>query len=431
MSPVRTLALALALCPAALATDLHVDPLAGDDLTGTGAAGAPFATAGKALSLATAGDTVHLAPGHYAPSTGETFPWDLPARVTLQGAGIHQTKISGEGGHTLIETADQSLVSDLHLERGDVGVFSQMKPFDVHVVRRCRFQDNAIALHFRDDLHVDGTLVLVNSAVIGNDVALRHESPDNDFQSVTLLVYGSTITNNADAIHFVGWGERYLGLYDSIVRGNLDDSLSDYLVTMGVTSNLLADPAWVGTFGNLDAPPGILSLADRDPHLAATGAARDHATIAPPWPPAGYWTGSGDWIWEASYAEVADIDGDPRLVGPFGDAGCDELAAPTLHLNAPATLGGPVELRLQAEPGASLLAFGGFATYTAPLGGFLWIAPPWISLGSATMGVSGLAGLTVPIPADPALAGLDLYLQALELTTPLVGSGPEWVRLLP
>jgi len=428
---VFSVAFLLAAPALAGATDLYVDPLGGSDVSGAGALGAPFATITMTLKVTGPGDHVHLAPGTYSPSTGETFPLVLPAAVWLLGAGVHQCVISGEGDFTLVRLKDEVLVSDVHFERAKVAVTTQLFHNDVNYLRRCRFENNDVAVHYEDWLHSDSRFVLVNCALLGNQVALQHHSTGWDFNSVTLLVFGTTITANGIAVEPTGMGERYLGLYNSIVLGNGDNSLATFQADVGVTSNVLSDPAYVGTNGNLDVSPGIPGWAEGDPHLASSAKARDHVTLAPVWPPTGYWTGATPWPWEATFGEVRDIDGQTRLVGPAGDAGCDEFRSPTVHLNGAVQLGTTLAVRLQAEPGESLLTFAGFGLYPSLVAGLLWVQPPYMFLGSAMVPAGGAAQLSVPIPSGPTLAGLNMYLQALRLGPALASSGPVWARLRP
>ena len=69
--------------PSAVRT-LHVSPSAGSD-TSNGTPDAPLRTITAALSQATAGTVVQLAPGTYSAETGEVFPLALPSGVTLRG----------------------------------------------------------------------------------------------------------------------------------------------------------------------------------------------------------------------------------------------------------------------------------------------------------------------------------------------------------
>lgn len=64
----------------------HVNAAAGNDLQGDGTQLRPFKTIGHALRIAQPNTLILLAAGVYSPETGETFPLQLRAGVTVQGA---------------------------------------------------------------------------------------------------------------------------------------------------------------------------------------------------------------------------------------------------------------------------------------------------------------------------------------------------------
>ena len=67
---------------------------AGDDLHSGEHPQDPFLTVAKALSVASAGDTIHIYPGNYE----EVFPLNVPAGVTIVGEGIRAVKITPTAG---------------------------------------------------------------------------------------------------------------------------------------------------------------------------------------------------------------------------------------------------------------------------------------------------------------------------------------------
>ena len=81
---------------------LYVNPTTGKD-TGAGSSTAPFKTLTKALASATAGTTIHLAPGTYNAAGGEIFPLVIPSGVMVLGNELSQGKgitISGSGQYS-------------------------------------------------------------------------------------------------------------------------------------------------------------------------------------------------------------------------------------------------------------------------------------------------------------------------------------------
>ena len=77
-------------------------------------------------------------------------------------------------------------------------------------------------------------------------------------------------------------------------------------------------------------------------------------------------------------------------------------------------VGGSVELALVGPSLQTVELFGSFATAEIVVPGFglLGLLPPLLGLGSATIGTDGFASFSVPVPDNPALAGLTLWLQA-------------------
>ena len=67
------------------ANQLFVNPARGNDVRGSGTATSPFKTISHALEVAESNATIVLAPGTYSAQTGETFPLQLKAGVTLKG----------------------------------------------------------------------------------------------------------------------------------------------------------------------------------------------------------------------------------------------------------------------------------------------------------------------------------------------------------
>jgi len=67
---------------------------AGDDLHSGEHPQDPFLTITKALSVASAGDTIHVYPGNYE----EVFPLNVPAGVTVVGEGIRAVKVTPTAG---------------------------------------------------------------------------------------------------------------------------------------------------------------------------------------------------------------------------------------------------------------------------------------------------------------------------------------------
>lgn len=86
----------LAAAPVTAGT-YYVDQATGDDLADGLAPATAVKTVTRGVQLLADGDTLHVAPGVYSPSTGETLPITIPTRTRLVGAGADATVLDGEG----------------------------------------------------------------------------------------------------------------------------------------------------------------------------------------------------------------------------------------------------------------------------------------------------------------------------------------------
>jgi len=87
----------LILCIACRAADYYVTAT-GNDTTGTGSAGAPYATLDKALSKATltGGDTIHVGTGTFSADANTDFAGSVGNPIIIQGNGAAYTIITGD-----------------------------------------------------------------------------------------------------------------------------------------------------------------------------------------------------------------------------------------------------------------------------------------------------------------------------------------------
>lgn len=86
-----------------------------------------------------------------------------------------------------------------------------------------------------------------------------------------------------------------------------------------------------------------------------------------------------------------------------------------IQLTAPTFVGGTLELDLTGPSGQVVDLFASVQTFYLALPGLgeLALLPPFIPIGSATLDSAGLSSVSLPIPNDPALTGLNAATQAL------------------
>jgi hypothetical protein len=122
-------------------------------------AGTPYATIADALAAALPGDIVDV--GADVLTIGATL--QVPANVTLRGAGALDTRLQASGSILLIEALQGSTIRGLTLAGGQVG--AQATGTGV-TIRNCILRDMADA-----GVVVDGSALIINNTIVSNAVA--------------------------------------------------------------------------------------------------------------------------------------------------------------------------------------------------------------------------------------------------------------------
>lgn len=197
-------------------TDWYVDAVAGSD-GNDGSLGAPFRTITHGLSVAVAGQTVHVQPGTYAAATGETFPLVVPAGVVLvgdeanQGGGATPTQVTG-GGLVPAPNANAFLMATLVPGAGSTVAglritndlpYNPLYPYGVVL------QASSVVLR-NDDLHSSYSGIQCSTAAATGHVLLtnrirNHGGVGLSFHNgagVGTRVQGNVITGNAYGVEY-------------------------------------------------------------------------------------------------------------------------------------------------------------------------------------------------------------------------------------
>jgi len=87
----------------------------------------------------------------------------------------------------------------------------------------------------------------------------------------------------------------------------------------------------------------------------------------------------------------------------------------TMNLEHPATVGGQINFSLQALPNQEAALWFGLEELPGgleiPTIGTLKLSPPFITVANAQLNAKGRGKFVVPVPDEPALAGLELLFQ--------------------
>jgi hypothetical protein len=159
--------------------DYYVDALSGDDITGDGTPTTPWRTITRALSLPpTAGSVIHVAPGIYDETLGETFPILMLPGITARGADRDTTVVAGVPDEPVFQVGpvgifdEDTIIENLTIEGGLQGVLvgSEGDATVLHpIIRRCRIQGNqedGIRVYERD--LSDTRVTITQNLIVGN-----------------------------------------------------------------------------------------------------------------------------------------------------------------------------------------------------------------------------------------------------------------------
>jgi hypothetical protein len=239
-------------------TTLHVAP-DGDDVSGTGSAGQPYRTLGRAADQAPAGATIMLASGTYSAASGEAFPIDISG-LTVRGQGEADTIIAGTTAalYGLTIASGETTIRDLSVQgfgTSPVGANVLVEGGSV------RIEDVIIADGARHGIQITSGAVTLRSVT----VTANQDDNVSTNGTVTLDVFGSVISASADADGIDTDGNTTLRVRDTQIVDNDGSGIE----LNGGTADLgtIADPGGNTLTGNAieggssaqledDRPPG-------------------------------------------------------------------------------------------------------------------------------------------------------------------------------
>ncbi len=444
-----------AAAPRLPATDYFVSILKGSD-TNPGTPAQPFKTIAKALSVARSGDRVFVMPGRYAISTGEVLPLTVPRGVQVLGTERRACLLDGEGQRAVLITLQNNcvlrrftlrsgrigwwdraiLVQDStsgdavnveidHLQLDEVprGIIVGFAT-GTHNVSNVRIHDVAITRCFVEGINSWTNGGKSSGNKIWNCTIAGHPDPKTPTRSVMRAAISIGPGTQFDVRNCILATYDFVGLEASGAGGNPPPVTSDHNLFWSFKGSPVSSGLKLGTNDQ----------TGKDPLLCLAPAAATFPDV--------HLTGFRSPCYQKGINQTNqanDVEWDfaaSRLFAGVVDIGVDELRGFDAWVSGPAVAGGRLRLGLSGTPSAPALFAIGFQVLpqgiTVPgIGGKLWLTPGKpIVFVPAVKDARGYGRIVFPLPRQPSLAGLVLYLQGLETKPALLLSDLDRTTLL-
>lgn len=270
------------------AGDLYVDQAAVNCAAGTGTAADPVCTIPEAIALATAGDTVHIAPGTYFGPVAIPFDLELvgtggqvvtvldaegsgsvvsiPAGVTgtLDGLTLRNGRAIVRGGGIVVE-GNLNLRNSTVMENGAFGIFgfvggggiAALSGGSTVVIEQCSISNNDTEGVGGGVAVSGGVLTIRNSTISSNGNIQAFNRGGGVFSVLSLVqITNTTISGNfayAGGALYAGYSLLGSGLFSSTVTNNTGFSGSVLVGgpgTFGLRNNVLAGNSLSSVYNN-------------------------------------------------------------------------------------------------------------------------------------------------------------------------------------
>lgn len=178
-----------------LADTWYVDASGGSDLNDGTTPASAFKSVTKGVATAVSGDVVSVLEGLYAgPVTGEVFPIAMKSGVLLQGSGASGTTIMGNGSVAVISAVGvdaAATVDGFTIREGHPGIFASYSAMTV--------SNNTITANTGDyagaGIHTDnGSLVISSNTITDNHAVYGGGISCEEYDTSTIV--GNDITGN-------------------------------------------------------------------------------------------------------------------------------------------------------------------------------------------------------------------------------------------
>jgi hypothetical protein len=267
-SSLPLLVLMLALAPAAHASTLYVNGAKGKDSNNCKSAQHACKTIGHAISLASSGDTVKVAPSTY------TENLDIRMSLNILGANARTTIVDGNQSGTVFTISSLSavvLLSGLTIQNGSVagGYSGGITSEGTLTVSNCTITGNDGGGGYGGGiLNLESTLTVLNSTVTGNSADGSYGGGIVNLEG-TATVTNSTITGNSGTSGYVGGIaniEGTLTVSSSTITANSEGEYGAGVYndegTTSFQNTIVADSSGANCYGTMSSSGYNLSSDD-------------------------------------------------------------------------------------------------------------------------------------------------------------------------
>ncbi len=466
---------------AAEETFYYIDPVNGIDVPGGGTSNNPWRSMTYALSqpldpLA----RLNLMPGVYSIATGEVFPIDLVPGINVVGdvpcgARIEHPLLPGGPPVPTFRVTYPSggpcccMIANLAIDSGYRAIEVTVVPgenfsFDANdlIVDAPEFLNLFVGSGGNGYAYVNsctidaigtavvaelepGTTILSTTVDLSLNRSILRGSPSMLVEAIATRIGDSlTVEGTSSVLSFAGAGLHLIGgatssrvenfvfyglgaasgpsggivestspgvpkplndVRNSIFWNNSPDLPFYDPATYTLVTNLFEDPALVGVGGSIGGPPHFVDPAGGDFHVLPVSPVPDAGSL----PLMGL---------------LSDFDGDPRNPAQGGDGtpdiGADEFSEHYSYFHPRPAVGETATLRTLGVSGELYFAFVGPISFFPGFGAGLQLTSVYFPtpIAQGSIPASGLAEASVPIAADPALAGFPYMTQAAYFTPP-------------
>jgi parallel beta-helix repeat protein len=265
--------------PPTYAIDLYVNANTGNNLTGDGSEANPWKTITFALNQFPASShIIHVAPGIYNTSLGETFPILLKSGVSISGAGAATTKIDADKTNRVINciglTDPATFIEGFTITGGSIaGDFKEGGGIYISAGTSLTLRNNTIINNTLDYWGEGGGIFISESNPTiynnnisnntggvfgkGNAIAMYSSSPRIDKNVMMNNPGSSSLNSSCIYIADYNYSSGSPKIINNVIAKNYQNGIDCYMGTPAIINNTISDNSGHGIYIQWSKPDTI------------------------------------------------------------------------------------------------------------------------------------------------------------------------------